>query len=68
MNNYIFAYYEEIKAGRIIAGRWIFLWYSLIVERIQSGTYIYDDKKPRRRYVLSRTSAGTMKERSHRNS
>ena len=45
MNNYIFAYYEEIKAGRIIAGRWIFLWYSLIVERIQSGTYIYDDKK-----------------------
>ena len=45
MNNYIVAYYEEIKAGRIIAGRWIILWYSLIVERIQSGTYIYDDKK-----------------------
>lgn len=45
MNNYIFAYYEEIKAGRIIAGRWIILWYSLIIERIQSGAYIYDDKK-----------------------
>lgn len=43
--NYINQYYQGIKDGSIIAGKWIRMLYSLIVSRIESGEYIFDEKK-----------------------
>lgn len=45
MNNYILAYYQEIKDGRVIVGKWILALYERIVHGIEDGTYIYDAKK-----------------------
>lgn len=43
--NYIAQYHQKIKDGSIIVGKWIRLLYDLIVNRIKSGEYIYDEKK-----------------------
>lgn len=43
--NYINEYYQGIKDGSIITGKWIRLLYKLITDRIQSGEYIFDEKK-----------------------
>ena len=43
--NYINEYYQGIKDGSIIAGKWIRALYKLITDRIQSGEYIFDEKK-----------------------
>ena len=43
--NYIVQYHQGIKDGSVIAGKWIRLLYDLIVNRIESGEYIYDEKK-----------------------
>ena len=43
--NYINEYYQGIKDGSIIAGKWIRMLYSLVMSRIESGEYIFDEKK-----------------------
>lgn len=43
--NYIFQYHQGIKDGSIIVGKWIRLLYDLIINRIESGEYVYDEKK-----------------------
>lgn len=48
MNNYILEYWQKIKEGSEVVGRWIFLLYELIVTRIDDGTYIFDQKKANR--------------------
>jgi len=45
MNNYIFAYYQAIKDGSIIAGRWILIWYEYIVQGLEKGLFYFDTKK-----------------------
>lgn len=45
MDNYILAYYQGLKDGSQIAGHWINVWYQLIIERLESGEYIYDARK-----------------------
>lgn len=45
MNNYILEYYQQIKDGTILVGKWILLLYEHIVHSIESGEYIYDAKK-----------------------
>lgn len=42
MTNFILAYYQEIQSGTITVGKWILMWYELIVSRIESGEYIFD--------------------------
>lgn len=48
MNNFILEYWQKIKEGSEVVGRWVFLLYELIVARIEDGTYIFDQKKANR--------------------
>ena len=48
MDNYIFAYYQKIKDGSIVVGRWVALLYERIVEGIEDGTYIFNQQKANR--------------------
>lgn len=45
MNNYILEYYQAIKDGSVVVGKWVTLWYEKIVKGIEDGAYIYDAKK-----------------------
>lgn len=45
MNDYIAEYAAAIDSGGVVVGRWIKLWYQLILRRIQSGEYTYSEKK-----------------------
>lgn len=48
MNNFILEYWQKIKEGSEVVGRWVYLLYELIVTRIDDGTYIFDQKKANR--------------------
>ena len=45
MNNYIFAYYQRIKDGSVIVGKWVTLLYEFIVDGLQKGLFFYNSKK-----------------------
>lgn len=45
MSSYILAYYQAIKDGSIIAGKWILLFYSYIVDGLAKGSFFFDVKK-----------------------
>lgn len=45
MNNFILEYYQAIKDGSVVVGKWVALWYEKIVKGIENGTYIFDVKK-----------------------
>lgn len=45
MNNYILEYYQQIKDGSILVGKWVLMLYEHIVHGIEEGTYLYDAKK-----------------------
>lgn len=45
MHNYILDYYQQIKEGRILVGKWIMMLYEHIVHGIETGDYLYDAKK-----------------------
>ena len=48
MDNFILAYWQGIRDGSIVVGKWVRLLYERIVEGIDSGTYIFDQKKANR--------------------
>lgn len=45
MNNYILAYYQQIKDGSVVVGRWVQLLYEYIVTGLQEGQFHYNGKK-----------------------
>ncbi len=45
MNNFILEYYQQIKDGSILVGKWVLLLYERIIHGIEDGTYTYDAKK-----------------------
>ena len=45
MDNYILAYYQEIKDGTVIVSKWIRAIYEIIVKGIEKKEYFYDAKK-----------------------
>ena len=45
MNNYILEYYQGIKDGSIIVGRWVKLWYEYIIKGLENGSFFYAPKK-----------------------
>lgn len=45
ITNCIFQYYDEIKTGRIRAGKWIIAVYEWLVREIKKGTWVFDYKK-----------------------
>lgn len=48
MDNYIFAYYQKVKDGTIVAGKWIKLVYEYIIKGLESKSFFYDQKKANR--------------------
>ena len=48
MDNYILAYYQQIKDGSVSVGKWIRLLYEMIVVGIEDGTYIFNQQKANR--------------------
>lgn len=48
MDNYILTYYQKIKDGSIVVGRWVALLYEIIVNGIEDGTYIFNQQKANR--------------------
>ena len=45
MDNYILEYYQQIKDGSVLVGRWVKLLYEQIIHGIEDGIYLYDAKK-----------------------
>lgn len=45
MDDYILQYYQQIKDGSIIVGRWIRLWYEYIVAGLENKLFFYNHKK-----------------------
>lgn len=43
--NYIYEYYSAIVSGKIVVGRWISAVYEIVINKIQSGEFIFDAKK-----------------------
>ena len=48
MDNYILSYYQKIKDGSIVVGKWVALLYEIIVTGIEDGTYIFNQQKANR--------------------
>lgn len=44
-DNYIFAYYQQMKDGSITVGRWVRLIYEYIVSGLQTKKFFFDQKK-----------------------
>ena len=45
MTNYILKYYQNIRDGSIVVGRWILLLYEYIVKGLENKTFFYAPKK-----------------------
>ena len=44
-DNFIYAYYQAIKSGQIIAGKWIHKIYEYIIKGFEEKDFFYDQKK-----------------------
>jgi len=44
-DNYIYAYYQQIKNWTIVVGRWIRLVYEYLVTGIDNGAFVFDNKR-----------------------
>lgn len=44
-NNYIYEYYQSIKNGSVVVGRWVETLFEIIVKGIETKQYIFDQKK-----------------------
>lgn len=45
MTNYIYEYYQRIKAGEIVVGQWILKIYSIIIDGLEKKAFFFDQKK-----------------------
>lgn len=52
MTDYILAYYQQIKDGTIVVGRWILLWYEYIIRGLAEKRFFFDGKKASRAIVF----------------
>lgn len=44
-DNYLFAYYQQIKDGSVCVGRWVKLVYEHLITGIETGLFYFDQKK-----------------------
>lgn len=42
--NYIFLYYQQIQDGTVNVGKWIKMWYALVVKNLENKVYTFDPK------------------------
>lgn len=45
MDNYIFKYYQQIKDGSVVCGRWISAVYEMLVRGLEEKRFFFDQKK-----------------------
>ena len=45
MNDYILEYYQGIKDGSIVVGKWVRLWYEYIIKGLKNKSFYFDQKK-----------------------
>lgn len=45
MNNYILEYYQSIKDGSVVVGKWIRLWYEYLVKGLKNKSFYFNQKK-----------------------
>ena len=45
MTNYIYEYYQKIKSGEIIVGKWILLIFGYIIKGLEQGKFLFNAKK-----------------------
>ena len=45
MENYIFAYYQQIQDGTVIVGRWIRLVFEYLIKGLENKEFFFDQKK-----------------------
>ena len=45
MNNFIYEYYQKIKSGEIVVGKWVRIIFERIISGMESGEYRFDQKK-----------------------
>ena len=48
MTNYIYEYYQKIKDGTIVVGRWVLLVYEHIIKGLENDSFFYAPKKAAR--------------------
>lgn len=48
MNNYIYEYYQGIKDGSIVVGKWIEKWYEYILKGLADKSFFFNQKKANR--------------------
>ena len=44
-DNYLYAYFQKIKDGSITVGRWVLAVYQFLIDGIESGEFLFDQKK-----------------------
>ena len=44
-DNYIYAYYQQIKAGKICVGRWVTLLYEILITGLEEKRFFFDQAK-----------------------
>lgn len=44
-NNYIYAYYQKIKDGSVVVGKWITLFYEYLIDGFENKLFFFDQKK-----------------------
>lgn len=45
MNDYILEYYQAIKSGSVVVGKWIILWYEYLIRGLKDKAFYFDQKK-----------------------
>lgn len=55
MNNYIYEYYQQIKDGSVVCGKWVTLWYEYIVKGIEEKRFYYNHKKAQKAILFIET-------------
>ena len=48
MNNYIYEYFQQIRDGSIVVGKWVLLLYEYIVKGLENKTFYFAPKKANR--------------------
>ena len=52
MDNPIYTYYQGIKSGDIVVGKWVRLWYEYIIKGLETKSFFYSPKKARAAIVF----------------
>ena len=62
MNNYILEYYQGIEDGSIVVGHFLKTWYERVVKGLENKFFFILRNQQKKRFYLSKISAGIVKE------